>query len=134
MGEAASPAPPCTPRSAPRTRPAGPVPCASGRGLPTRELCGLGGAVEGNGGRLLALDRAGDRVEVAGPDLALVAHRGEATLRGRELGLLQLHERAHLPARVPVREFEHAVVERVEAGQCDELEAVAHRRQLLLEA
>jgi hypothetical protein len=63
-----------------------------------------------------------------------VAHGGEAALGGGELGLLQLDEGAHVAARVAVRQVEHRVVERVEAGQGDELELVAHRRQLVLEA
>src|SRR3546814_9221220 len=65
--------------------------------------------------------------------LALVLDRGEA-LRGRcELGLLQLDERAHLPPRIAMGEVEHRVVQRVEAGQGDELELVAVGRALLLE-
>src|SRR3546814_10109273 len=65
--------------------------------------------------------------------LALVLDRGEA-LRGRcELGLLQLDERAHLPPRIAMGEVEHRVVQRVEAGQGDELELVAVGRDFLLE-
>src|SRR5690606_4129984 len=106
----------------------------SGRDAAALELLLLGRALERDGGRLAALDDLGHRVEVAGTDLALVLDRGEALPRRLEFGLLELDERAHLPAGVTVGELEHRVVERVEAGQGDELEAVAHRRKLLLEA
>ena len=39
-----------------------------------------------------------------------------------------------MPSGVRQREVERGVVERVEAGQGDELEGVSHRAQLLLEA
>src|SRR3546814_9018772 len=80
-----------------------------------------------------ALERLGHRGEVAGADHALVLDRGEALVGRCELGLLQLDERAHLPARVAMGEVEHRVVQRVEAGQGDELELVAVGRDLLLE-
>jgi hypothetical protein len=59
---------------------------------------------------------------------------GESLGNRRELRFLQFHERRHLTARVAVRQIEHAVVETVESGQGDELELVAHRAQLALEA
>src|SRR5699024_11580761 len=58
---------------------------------------------------------------------------GEAALGGGELRLLQLDVGAHLPLAVVRGELEHAVVQRVEAGQGDELKGVAHRGQLPLE-
>ena len=75
-----------------------------------------------------------DEVEVAGADLALVPRRGVAELLHRELVLLELHVRRHLVGRVAACELEHARVERVEAGERDELEAVAHLAEHLLEA
>src|SRR6185436_17044785 len=48
-------------------------------------------------------------------------------------GFLQLDERAHVAARVAVREVEHRRVEAVETGERDELELVAHRTELTLE-
>jgi hypothetical protein len=36
--------------------------------------------------------------------------------------LLQFHESRHLAPRIAVRQIEHAVVQRMEAGQRDELE------------
>src|SRR5262245_43298907 len=60
-------------------------------------------------------------------------HRGEALLGGRKLLLLQLHESAHVVAGVAVGELEHRVVERVEAGEGDELELVSHGAELALE-
>src|SRR5690606_2079951 len=100
--------------------------------LRIEELRVLGRTLQRRRGRL-ALDGRRHRVEIAGADLALVLHRGEAQLRRRELGFLQLDERAHLLARVAVRQVEHAVVQRVEAGERDELELVAHRAELALE-
>ena len=52
---------------------------------------------------------------------------------GGELGFLQLHVRGHLVLRVAARQLVHAVVQRVEAGQGDELELVAHGAQFALE-
>src|SRR5687767_8861580 len=98
--------------------------------LLVEELLVLRGPVQRRGGRLAAGDHLGDLVEVARADLALVLDRGEALLRGGELLLLQLDESAHLLARVAVGELEHRVVERMEAGEGDELELVAHRAQL----
>jgi hypothetical protein len=100
--------------------------------LLVEELLVFGRALQ-RGGRGLALDGGGHRVEVAGADLALVLHRGEAALGGGEFLLLQLDEGAHVVARVAVGQVEHAVVQAVEAGQRDELELVAHRAQLALE-
>ena len=80
------------------------------------------------------LDGLGHGVEVAGADFALVLDRGEALLGGGELGLLQLDEGRHVVAGVAVGQVEHRVVQAVEAGQRDELELVAHRAQLALEA
>src|SRR5688572_1689794 len=97
------------------------------------ELLVLGRAVQRGRGRLAGLDHLRHVVEVAGAHLALVLDGGEATLGGREFLLLQLDERGHALARVAVREVEHAVVERVEAGERDELELVAHGAQLALE-
>src|SRR5207253_1535698 len=59
------------------------------------ELLVLGGALEGRG-RRFALDGLGDRIEVAGADLALMLDRGEALRRRGELRFLQLDEGAHL--------------------------------------
>src|SRR3546814_3283121 len=72
-------------------------------------------------------------LEIPSAHLALMLQCREAALGSGELGLLQIHERAHLVAGVTVGEVEHAVVERMEAGQGDELELVAHRCQLALE-
>src|SRR3954470_4925651 len=101
--------------------------------LRVEELLVFGRAMQGSGGSVAAGHDLRDLVEVAGADLALVLDRGEAFLRGGELFLLQLDEGAHVVARVAVRELEHRVVERVEAGQRDELELVAHRAELALE-
>src|SRR6202043_2778103 len=76
----------------------------------------------------------GDCIDVAGADLALVLGGGVAGLLGRELRLLQRYVRGHLLRLVSARQLEHREVERVEAGERDELEAVAHGGQLALES
>jgi len=78
--------------------------------------------------------RLGDRIEIAGADLALVLGGGVAGGLGRELRLLQCHVRGHLLRLVIARQLEHREVQRVEAGERDELEAVAHGGQLALES
>src|SRR5712692_3178900 len=98
-----------------------------------KELFVFGRPVKGGGRGLPGLDHLRHLVEVAGADLALVLDRREAALGRGEFRLLQLHERGHVLARVAVGEVEHAVVERVEAGERDELELVAHCAELALE-
>src|SRR5580658_9415491 len=89
---------------------------------------------EGRGDfRKCAAHRLRDGIEVAGADLALVlGGRVAGSLRG-ELRLLQRHVRGHLLRLVAARQLEHRVVERVEAGERDELEAIAHGGELALE-
>ena len=58
---------------------------------------------------------------------------GVAAFLGGELALLQLDVRGHLDAGVTVGQIEHRVVEGVETGQGDELEAVAHGGEFALE-
>src|SRR5579862_3126952 len=89
------------------------------------ELLVFGRALEGRG-RRVALDGRGDRIEVAGADLALMLHCREALGRGRELRFLKLHEGGHAVSRITMGEMEHRVVQAVESGQRDELELVAH--------
>src|SRR5688572_10255529 len=108
--------------------------CELGFFLLVEELLVLGGAVQRRRGGLAARDDLRHFVEVTRADFALVLDGGEPLLRRRELLLLQFDERAHVVARVPVRKLEHAVVERMEAGERDELELVAHRAELALEA
>src|SRR5439155_8471140 len=101
--------------------------------LVIEELLVLGRAVQRRGRGGAAGDDLGDLVEVARAYLALVLDGGEALFRRGELLLLQLNERAHAAARIAVGELEHRVVERVEAGEGDELELVAHGAELALE-
>src|SRR5690606_30400358 len=75
-----------------------------------------------------------DVVEVAGPDLTLMPGGGIAALLRLELGPLQAGVGRHTFVAVSVGEVEHGVVERVEPGEGDELEAVTHLSELLLEA
>src|SRR6185295_4999800 len=100
--------------------------------LLVEELLVFGRAVQRRGRSGAAGDHLRDLVEVAGADLALVLDRGEALLGGGELLLLQLDEGGHAAARIAVRQLEHRVVERVEAGEGDELELVAHSAELAL--
>src|SRR5690606_42137786 len=97
------------------------------------ELVLLGGTLQ-RGGRAVRVHRGRDPVEVAGADLTLVLGGGVTPLLGGELALLQVDVGGHLVAGVAVGQIEHRVVQRVEAGQRDELELVAHRAELLLEA
>ena len=97
------------------------------------ELRGLGRFLERDGRRLAARDGGGDRVEIAGADLALVAGRGVAGGLAGELALLQLGIGRHAAVAVAARQLEHPVVEAVEAGQGHELELVAHGAELALE-
>src|SRR6266567_1358300 len=62
--------------------------------------------------------------------LALVLGGGVAAGLGGELALLQFDVGGHALVGVAVRKVEHRVVERMEAGQCDELELVAHVPEL----
>src|SRR6516165_9016964 len=105
---------------------------ASARQTNSVELALFGGTGQ-RGGRRVGVDRGGDAVEVTGTDLALVLGGGVATLLGFELTLLQLDIGAHLVAGVAVGQIEHRVVQRVEAGQRDELELESHCGKLLLE-
>ena len=63
-----------------------------------------------------------------------MARRGVARGLARELSLLQLRISRHAAVAVIARKLEHRVVEAVEAGQRYELELVAHRAELGLEA
>src|SRR5699024_1919258 len=102
------------------------------RPVGSAELSGFGGAFQ-CGGRRVRVDRGRDQVEVSGADLALMAGRGVSALLSGELALLQVDVGLHLLAGVAVSQIEHRVVERVEAGQGDELELVAHGSELALE-
>ena len=83
--------------------------------------------------RIAAGDDLRHLVEIAGADLPLMARRFVTVLLERELRLLQLGIRRHPSVPVPPRQREHAVVERVEAGERHELEFIAHLADALLE-
>src|SRR6516162_3605302 len=97
------------------------------------ELLFLGAAGERRNGGVAAAHRLGDRIEVAGANFALVLDGAVAGGLGGELGLLQLDVGGHLLRLVAARQLEHRVVECVESGERDELEAITHRRELALE-
>src|SRR5215471_13763557 len=102
------------------------------RRLAADELGAFGGACQRHGGRVRGY-RRGDEVEVTGAHLALVTRGGVPVRLGAELGVLQPHVGGHTLFAVPASQFEHRVVQRVESGQRDELELVAHLTQLALE-
>src|SRR3546814_5153038 len=60
-------------------------------------------------------------------------HRGETQVGRCKFLLLQLHESTHLATSVTMSQFKHAIVQRVEAGQRNELEFVAHGPKFALE-
>src|SRR5581483_8501628 len=95
------------------------------------ELLGLGRPAEREGGGSAPAHHLGDEVEVSGPHLGLVPDRRVAERGQLELALLETDIRGHPLASVGVRELEHRRVQRVEAGERDELEPVAHLRELL---
>src|SRR4051812_42424543 len=100
---------------------------------PCGELRLLGRPAHGGGLRLAAGDRHRDLLEVARADLVLVLDRGVALLLVGELGLLELGVGRHAVLAVAAGELEHRVVERVEAGEGDELEGVAELAEARLE-
>ncbi len=83
-------------------------------------------------GRQAAAHGHRDSIEVAGAHFPLVTSSGIAFGFAAELGLLKAGVRGHPTTLVGVRQFEHAVVQRVETGQCDELKPVPHVRELAL--
>src|SRR5229473_23010 len=97
------------------------------------ELRGFGRVVQRRGRRGATGDGGRDQIEVAGADFALMARCRIAMLLRGELGLLQAGVSRHAFGLVAARQFEHAMVERVETRQCHKLELVAHRADLALE-
>src|SRR5262249_45321439 len=98
------------------------------------ELVLFGRVLERRGRRLARGDGQDDLVEVAGPDERLVLHRLVAqALLQLELTVLQRGVGGHALVAIARRQLEHAQVERVEAGEGDELIAIAHGPQLALE-
>jgi hypothetical protein len=71
-------------------------------------------------------------VEVAGAHFVLMLGRTVSLFFGRELRLLQFRIGFHSSIAIASRELKHAVIERVETGQGNELEFVAQRPQLTL--
>ena len=98
------------------------------------ELMFFGGAFHRAGGNIAASDGGLDGVEISRTHEGLVLDGAEAhCLFHFKFMLLQLHKSRHAVAGVAVREFEHAGIERVESGECDELEFVTHLSQFFLE-
>src|SRR3954454_25058393 len=73
-------------------------------------------------------------VEVSSADEALVFDRAVSSLALlRKLALLQFAVRSHAAIAIAKREFVGRKVQRVEAGERDELKLVSHRAEFLLE-
>ena len=74
-----------------------------------------------------------DVIEVAGTDELLVRDGIVSVLvLALEFRILQAAVRFHAFMLVAARELEHGMIQRMEAGQRDELELVAHRRDVTL--
>src|SRR5436309_12018752 len=101
---------------------------------PFCELGLLGRSLERERRALVAGHRLDNAIEVAGPDLALMAGRAVALALELELALLESHVCRHPLLGVAAGELEHGRVQRVEAGQGDELIPVAELAQALPEA
>ena len=96
------------------------------------ELLLFGGAFQRGRRAFPASDYLRHLIEITSADLALVFGRGVTVGLGRELRLLQFRIRLHSSIATALRELKHAVIERVETGQGNELEFVAHRPQFTL--
>src|SRR5581483_3360420 len=118
----------------PRPAPVGPSVRRFQRGSPIsrlQELRSLGRSVERERGGSASAHHLGHEVEVARPDLGLVPGRRVAERCQLELPLLETNVGGHALASVCVRQLEHRRVQRVEPGEGDELEAVAHPGELV---
>src|SRR5215468_5610841 len=100
-----------------------------------RKLRFLGRTCQRSCGRGAAGDRLGYGVEIARAYEGLVFDGAVAVLGfGGEFRLLQARVSGHAVFLEIPSQVEHAEIERVETGQRDELEFVAHPPQLRLEA
>src|ERR1700731_376457 len=97
------------------------------------KLFSLCGPFHCRGGGLATGNGLGHFIEISSADKTLVPDCGITFFRAPELLFLKARIRRHAFARVPMREFKHAVIQGMEAGQRDELELVSHGGQLTLE-
>src|SRR6266487_2652577 len=112
--------------------PSGRSPSGRSRSVSLEELLVLGGAGQSHGGRVRR-DRGRDQVEVSGADFALVLGGGVTRRFCCEFGLLQAHVGRHARLGVSAGKVEHRVVQRMESGERDELELIAHLAEFTLE-
>ena len=77
-------------------------------------------------------DNRSNIVEFAGAHSVLMLGRTVCMSFGRELQLLQFRIRPYSSIAIALRELKHAVIERVETGQGNELEFVPHHPQFTL--
>src|SRR5438046_504707 len=99
------------------------------------ELVFLRRAFQRCDGRLTTGDDLRNVVEVSRPDEALVLDRAVALLLFEpELALLEFRVGGHAALAVSERKLIGGKIERVEAGERDELELVSHGAEFLLEA
>src|SRR5439155_10699038 len=97
------------------------------------ELVGLGRALERERRGLPPADRLRHEIEPPRSNLTLMLARRVAGRLEREFALLQAHVRRHALVGEAFRQLEHPHIEGVEPRERDELEAVAHGAELLLE-
>src|SRR5215212_3466156 len=105
--------------------------------LPCREFCsvelfGLGRPRQSKRAAL-RVEGGGYKIKVARTHFPLMLDRRVAAFGGSKLRLLQVDICGHPVSRIVVGKVEDRQVERMEAGQCNELEGIPHRRQLALE-
>ena len=98
------------------------------------ELLGLGAAGHGAGGMRSGGDGGLHGVEISGADERLVLGGAVTGPLLAELALLHLRITEHAVLAVGRGQFEHRQIQRVPAGKRDELEAVAHGREILAPA
>ncbi len=97
------------------------------------ELFLFGRTLQGGGRAFAAGDDLRDIVEVTGADFALVPRRRVAVRLDRKLRFLQFGIRRHAAFSVAAGQVKHAVIERVESSQGNELKLVTHRAEFALE-
>src|SRR6267378_2229484 len=95
-----------------------------------RELLGLGAAGHRARGMRARADRGLHRIEIAGADEGLMLGGAIARALLAELALLQLRVAEHAVGSISRGQFEHGQIQRMPAGEGDELKAVAERSQL----
>src|SRR5579864_8034050 len=105
----------------------------SRRSCRLNELLRLRRSLHCRDGRLSTGNGLGNFVKISGADKALVPHRRITLVRALEFFFLEPRICRHSFSRVAMRKFKHAVIQRVETSQRNELELISHGGQLSLE-